>query len=386
MEERFVEKPKSLANQIGGLYDGKYDTSFDGLKSSTIYYIQIFTYRGGNEANTPDVEFRTDRAVPPRNLRTIDIGTNWTTVQFDGSPDADAYLVEVLNIHHDDENTKDIVYNKEILGTENSVTVRFLTAGNHYMMTVTSVANGQQGSKSKVLDFWTRPAPVQNLRVLYGTISIQSSFEPAPGGVEYYDITIAPVKNPSNIIDVRQIKKNEYLTFTSKSTYLKPGEEYVVTVTTFRGADGQNSVKHSGRMKPSPIPKITSAYVDKKSNLRCSWQLTQSYQDNTFFHVQVVDETNPQIIPIDQNDFTRKELFRQNFDSTRPYKLRVRTKLRNVWSEWVEKNINCAQDQCKPTTAPTTSKTNLFFDESGGSGTTPTPSITPTSARVVKIS
>ena len=348
--ERIVEKPKSGASEIGGTYDGKYAATYDGLKPSTLYLVKIYTYRGGNDAVTRDIEFRTDRAVPPRNLRQVDVGTSSATIQFDGSPDAESYQVEVVHIVHDDDHTKNIVFNNEIAGTEDSVTITNLDPGNHYVMTISSIANNQDGTQSKDLGFWTRPAVVQELMVTFGTIQIQVAFEPAPGGVDYYDITIAPVSDPTNPVDVRQLKKNEYLIFTSKSTHLAPNEEYVITVITIRG-EKENSIKTEGRMKPSPVPKIISAYVDQKSNLKCTWQLQGNYQDNTFFHVQVVDESDKSVIPIDQNDVTRKELSRQNFDSTRHYILRVRTKLRNVWSEWVEKRIkcsNCPDKNAKP--------------------------------------
>ena len=156
----------------------------------------------------------------------------------------------------------------QIDGNRDSIFVDKLEPGNHYILTVSSVANDQVGAKSKEIEFWTLPAVVQNLNVNFGVLEIEVWFEPAPGGVEYYDITIAPKTNPSNIIDVRQLKKNEYFRFNSKSQFLKPEGEYVVTVTTFSGPDGFNSVKKDGKMKDSPVPIIENANVDNKDTLR----------------------------------------------------------------------------------------------------------------------
>ena len=82
-----------------------------------------------------------------------------------------------------------------------------------------------------------------------------------------------------------------------------------------------------------------SCFFFSKLIFRVNWRLDRGYADNEFYHVQVYDALNPEIIPIDQNDYTRKEYTRPNFDSTRFYVFRVRTRLRNVWSNWAEQKI-----------------------------------------------
>jgi hypothetical protein len=349
-EETIIEKPKEN-------YDGKYDARFAELMPSTVYMLKIHTYVGDQESVSDWFEFRTDRAVPPRNLRRIfpksgKIDSDDVTIEFDGAPGAAGYQVEIFFVKHGQSpSISELpVYKNLLEASETSVTIGLqqgLEPGNHYKINIASISNDQIGTTSKDLDFFTRPAAARNLQVTFGIISIQVSFEPASGGMEYYDVTIAPVSNPESILDVRQLAKNDHFVFTLKSNLFEPGEEYIVTVTTFYGSDGQNSVSETGRMKPVPKPIIIASKVDSKSQLLCSWKINEKMQEEPTYNVKIFASSDPTYI-VEEFSTDNKQFRRQNFDYTRAYTLQVQSKLRGILSPWVTKAIRSDRIQAEP--------------------------------------
>ena len=116
-----VEKPTVFNSGISNAtFRGKYETNFDGLKPSTLYKVKITTFRGDQQAAANEIEFRSDRPVPPRNLEVIESETTKVSFQFDRAPNAESYQYEVVHISDDLTNTRRKgvkIYNKKLLNS-----------------------------------------------------------------------------------------------------------------------------------------------------------------------------------------------------------------------------------------------------------------------------
>ncbi|CAG5104644.1 Oidioi.mRNA.OKI2018_I69.chr1.g1417.t1.cds [Oikopleura dioica] len=334
-EERKVQKPDVE-------FIGKYSANFVDLKPSTTYLLDIITYRGDEKSLTKDVEIISAHAIPPTNLRVKRITPTSAVITFDPSPDADEFYYEVYQLVDSNDRQKQLRKRETVDRSVREIVVENLVPGSPHGMTMSSIANGVYGKRSKELNFFTQPAVVENLQVKFGTTELQVSFEPpSDGGVDYYDIIVEPSNEPGRIVDVKQIRAGEWLVWTSQTQLLLPGQDYTVTVSSFAGADGENKISKSGKMKPPPKPTLLKNFVDDRNNLRLVWEVTdQKLAPLVTYDVKIEEAGREDAAPALEIDNIRQTtITRPEFDSTRLYIAKVRSKLRKIYSEWEEKEI-----------------------------------------------
>ncbi|CBY22190.1 unnamed protein product [Oikopleura dioica] len=346
-EERNVQKSEVE-------FIGKYSANFVDLKPSTTYLLDIITYRGDEQTITKDVEIISDHAIPPTNLRVKRITPTSAIITFDPSPDADEFYYEVYQLVDSNDRQKQLRKRETVDRTVREILVDNLVPGSPHGMTMSSIANGIYGKRSKELNFFTQPAVVENLEVKFGTTELQVSFEPpSDGGVDYYDIIVEPTNEPGRIVDVKQIRAGEWLVWTSQTELLLPGQDYTVTVSSFAGADGENKTSKSGKMKSPPKPTLLKNFIDDRNNLRLVWEVTdKKLGPLVTYAVKIVEAGREDAVPaLELDNLRQTTITRPEFDSTRPYIVSVRSKLRKIYSEGEEREIQVSSSlfPTKPT-------------------------------------
>ena len=340
IDEKNIEDPV----KIGG--ENRFLVSFDELKASTKYTIEIEAFIGGFKSVSEMAEFETRKAIPPQELTKVEEETTYIRVTYTPSADADRYQINVRNA--------DGAQIATFATSDLEYQINNLDPGTNYKVTVSSISKGEIGVPSEELNVWTKPALIREPIINFGTLSLQVTFQQAKGGVDHYTVQVKSMDNDA-IIDMRQFAATDYLSTVFQSKFFYPSKQYKVLITTVRGPLTNTFTKIGSLQTHRAV--ITYAAVDEDGDMRARWGLGED--ENGFeinhdgavdFDWKIVDQVTGDVV-MEEKGLSKREINKVAFDRTRQYKIEVRAKLKKVWSQWTEKLIDMPNI---PTLAPQT--------------------------------
>uniref|UniRef100_A0A3Q0RGW8 protein-tyrosine-phosphatase n=1 Tax=Amphilophus citrinellus TaxID=61819 RepID=A0A3Q0RGW8_AMPCI len=237
------------------------ECSFSSLVAGRLYSV-VITTRSGNVENTTTVQARTQPATVQNPTAVHSARDDFLKVYWrHAAGDLDRYVVLIRYNHT-------VLQNKSISAGHNECVFSSLTPGRLYTVTVETWSGDYVSSVST--DGRTFPAAVRNLLLSNaGTDELNITWSPAPGDVDYYEVTL--LFNDSRVFppvtlggEVRH----------HRLTSLTPGRLYKIVVSTFSGSyqraefiEGRTVPIAVGNLRLTPQPGLT----DSLGGLVANW-------------------------------------------------------------------------------------------------------------------
>ncbi|XP_030575933.1 receptor-type tyrosine-protein phosphatase beta [Archocentrus centrarchus] len=237
------------------------ECSFSSLVAGRLYSV-VITTRSGNVENTTTVQARTQPATVQNPTAVHSARDDFLKVYWrHAAGDLDHYVVLIRYNHT-------VLQNKSISAGHNECVFSSLTPGRLYTVTVETWSGDYVSSVST--DGRTFPAAVRNLLLSnVGTDELNITWSPAPGDVDYYEVTL--LFNDSRVFppvtlggEVRH----------HRLTSLTPGRLYKIVVSTFSGSyqraefiEGRTVPIAVGNLRLTPQPGLT----DSLGGLVANW-------------------------------------------------------------------------------------------------------------------
>lgn len=237
------------------------ECSFSSLVAGRLYSVAIVT-RSGSLENATTVKARTQPATVQNPTAVHSARDDFLKVYWrHAAGDLDRYVVLIRYNHS-------VLQNKSVSAGHNECVFSSLTPGRLYTVTVATWSGDYVSSVST--DGRTFPAAVRNLSLSNaGTGDLTVTWSPAPGDVEYYEVTL--LFNDTRVFppvvlgsEVRH----------HRLTSLTPGRLYKIVVSTFSG-QFQRAQFIEGRTVPGAVRNLRlaprSSLRDSVGGLLVSW-------------------------------------------------------------------------------------------------------------------